>query len=369
MRSRIQEEASRTALRVIHLGGGTPSILDPASLNALLTNIKNSYCDSGAEPEIITIETTPYELDIKKFNELKDAGLNRISIGVQTFNDKALATFNRSNSLLEFENNLNGMRELGFDNINFDLLYGYPGQTFQDLKNDLDQLIDLSPDHVEINEWRSFQGILLGNTTKQRFDETQLQNNFDSFRLIQERLTDNGYRNYSTQLYCKPGKENISHLMGFSYRLPFVAFGGGAWQYYHRRTTTDIEKYINMDNESNFYHPLIINEGTLAWKFIDFLWAQLSLSEGIRLSYFNRRMNADLMDLIVKSGSADFIKKELEKKSIKSKDEFRKISKKYVTLNRLNKWLSNGNLEDTGSHIRVTKKGQADIEVYHTCLH
>ncbi|HCY86529.1 MAG TPA: hypothetical protein DHV36_15455 [Desulfobacteraceae bacterium] len=364
MRSQMGQEKPNVALKVIHFGGGTPSTLDARHLIELLNSVKSAYCEGGSTPEIITVETTPYELDRNKFQALKTAGFNRISIGVQSFNEKNLSHFNRSGSLSGFGDKFGELRDLGFDNINFDMLYGHPVQALEHIETDITKLLAYSPDHVDTYLWKPPQRGLPDEKIKQNLDQLCPQKRFDAFRIIRGILMDKGYMHYCGQLFCKLGKENIGHLMTINYALPFISFGAGAFQYKYETTTKDIEEYIHMDFNPDFYTVPEETDGKKAGAFIQLIRAQLLLSQGLSLPWFNQRTDTDLLDLINKSTSATFINREFNGVKIKCRTEFIQITEKYNFLKRLNRWLSDGDIEKQDSYLKITEKGWNSKELF-----
>ncbi len=130
--------------QTIYFGGGTPSILTAEEINEILKNFKY-----GSRTEI-TLEVNPKTVNEKKLKEYREIGINRLSIGIQSFNNKILKTLGRIHSSEEAVETYNLARRLGFDNISLDLMFALPKQNKEDLENDLDKLFKLNPEHFSI---------------------------------------------------------------------------------------------------------------------------------------------------------------------------------------------------------------------------
>lgn len=144
----------------IFLGGGTPSILSHAHLRAIFTTIRRDFT-LGKDPEI-SIEVNPGTAGEAELDGFLDIGINRISVGVQSFLDKELHFLGRSHSAREAGDVVQAARRCGFGNISLDLMYGIPGQSFEDWKFNLDTAVNLLPDHLSMYQLTFEEGTPLG---------------------------------------------------------------------------------------------------------------------------------------------------------------------------------------------------------------
>ena len=130
----------------IYFGGGTPSILDPSQIDRLLNQIHKDF-SLGEQPEI-TLEANPDDIDPKKANRWKTIGINRYSIGIQSFSDLQLQWMNRAHNAAQALHCIEIIREAGFENFSIDLIYGSPHQNMKDWKEDLEKAIQLQIPHL-----------------------------------------------------------------------------------------------------------------------------------------------------------------------------------------------------------------------------
>ena len=134
-------------VRTIFLGGGTPSYLPADNLKTILDLVKTKFqCDISE----ITMEVNPNDIDQANIQGLLDVGINRISMGVQSFQDSILNTHGRTHSADMAINSYNKLRKEGFDNISLDLMYGIPYQTLKDWKDSLEIISNLKPEHLSL---------------------------------------------------------------------------------------------------------------------------------------------------------------------------------------------------------------------------
>ena len=202
----------------IYLGGGTPSLLEPTLLDRLLTSLDKTF--DLSEVCEITIEANPETLDLEKLKGYRDIGVNRISIGVQSFSRKGLRVLGRLHSRGDSLRSIEMARTAGFENINIDLIWGWEGQSLQLLKDDLSMVREIDPVHV------SFYLLTLHPHSELKCvdeDEVSLLYSF-----ICEELADMRYTHYEISNWAKPGFECFHNLIYWR-RLPFIGLGTSAW--------------------------------------------------------------------------------------------------------------------------------------------
>lgn len=139
-------DLSKYNIKTVYIGGGTPSILESDNIKKILDSLHSSI-DERAE---ITIEVNPGAVDKEKLVKYLSFGINRLSIGLQSTNDKLLKKIGRIHSFGEFLETYDSARKAGFKNINVDLMLGLPNQTLEDIKNSLNEVINLKPEHISI---------------------------------------------------------------------------------------------------------------------------------------------------------------------------------------------------------------------------
>lgn len=145
-------DLSKYNITTLYIGGGTPSYISSKLIAKLLNNIKEKLVlnETKWEDIEITIEVNPGTVNSEKLEEYKKSGVNRLSIGLQTTNDKLLEKIGRIHKYQDFLETYNLARKLGFKNINVDLIIGLPEEGISDIKEDLQKIINLNPDHISV---------------------------------------------------------------------------------------------------------------------------------------------------------------------------------------------------------------------------
>ncbi|MGB4590202.1 MAG: radical SAM family heme chaperone HemW [Clostridiaceae bacterium] len=235
----------------IFIGGGTPSFLSKEELQILAESLKDVAFEKGGE---FSMECNPGNLTKEKAEVIKKMGVNRLSIGLQSSNDSILLDIGRIHTFKEFKDNFLMLRELGFENINVDLIYGLPNENITILKETLDQVTQLSPEHIScysliIEEFTPFFYKQQKNQLNLPDEETEREMN----SLIINTLKNQGYDRYEISNYAKPGYEcrhNIRYWEGQDY----VGCGAAAHEYVdgeRQENVRTIEGYIrSMDEKS-----------------------------------------------------------------------------------------------------------------------
>ncbi|MGM9885868.1 MAG: radical SAM family heme chaperone HemW, partial [Lactococcus sp.] len=200
-----------TSLKTLYIGGGTPSVLEPEQMKKLLSALTENL-DLSVLSEF-TVEANPGDLSEEMVEVLANSPVNRVSLGVQTFNNKLLKKIGRVHTEAQVYESIEKLRANGFDNITIDLIYALPGQTMEMVIEDLDKLLALNLPHVAL-----YSLILEDHTifmNRQRRGILRLPNedkNADMYEYIIKRLTENGYEHYEVSNFGKPGYESQHNL-------------------------------------------------------------------------------------------------------------------------------------------------------------
>jgi len=234
-------------LNTIFFGGGTPSYIPPTGISSIINTINRTF-NTQATREI-TIEANPDDLDIRRLEQYRFAGINRLSIGVQTFKDSLLSLLGRRHKAIDAIDAYNMARNAGFNNISIDLMFGLPYQTLKDWKDTIDQLLDLNPDHISIYGLTLEYGTPLENLVKtnqiQKPDDDLAA---DMYLLAEEMLLKSGYRHYEISNWAKPGFESL-HNLTYWKNNQYLGIGPGAHSYLYNYRFSNINsprKYINI---------------------------------------------------------------------------------------------------------------------------
>lgn len=211
----------------VYLGGGTPSLLDPEWLTRLITHIRLSF-DIAADGEF-TIEANPSDLTDEKANVLRDLGFNRVSLGVQSFDDRILSFLGRRQTASENETALANLRKAGFENISMDLIYGIEGQSLRDWKETLNRAAAFSPEHLSCYQ--------LGIEKKTPFWRLKEQGKLHALREDEEAafffetsdyLTDRGFWHYEVSNFARQPAFASRHNQKYWRHVPYLGLGPSA---------------------------------------------------------------------------------------------------------------------------------------------
>ena len=225
-------------IRTIFFGGGTPSYLPTDDLKRILDLAITNFESDTSE---ITIEVNPNDIEDANINGLMDMGINRISMGTQSFQDSILKTLGRTHSADTAINCYKKLRDKGFDNISLDLMYGIPYQTLKDWKDSLKIVSELEPDHLSL-----YCLTLEKHTPMQRmtdigeleFADDDLA--ADMYILCEEFLGDKGYEQYEISNWSKPNKES-EHNLRYWMNKPFLGVGPGAHSYLFKNRFNNVK--------------------------------------------------------------------------------------------------------------------------------
>ena len=216
-------------LRTLYIGGGTPTALSAQQLAYLLTELPKVM--DLSEVEEFTIEANPGDLDPDKIAVLKESQVNRVSLGVQTFDNKMLKKIGRSHQEQDIYDNIRHLKQAGFDNISIDLIYALPGQTMDQVKENVAKAIDLDIPHM------SLYSLILENHTvfmnrmrrgKLPLPKEELE--AEMFEYIIEELEKGGFEHYEISNFSKPGFESRHNLVYWD-NAEYYGLGAGASGY------------------------------------------------------------------------------------------------------------------------------------------
>ncbi|HKV22985.1 MAG TPA: radical SAM family heme chaperone HemW [Candidatus Acidoferrum sp.] len=214
----------------VYIGGGTPSLLNPADLHAVLEAIRSTF--SGTLTEV-TLEADPETIDASKAAAWARAGIDRVSFGAQSFSDEELIAAGRMHRREDLYRAAPTLRDAGITNISFDLIAGLPRQTLQSWRRSLEELIAMHPSHISIYMMEIDEGSRLGREVLsggKRYSADALPSDeqmADSYDLAQQQLAAAGYVHYEISNWALPGFES-RHNLKYWRREPYLGFGAGA---------------------------------------------------------------------------------------------------------------------------------------------
>ncbi|MCI9260360.1 MULTISPECIES: radical SAM family heme chaperone HemW [Romboutsia] len=288
-----KEEFKSKEFTSVFLGGGTPSILTPEELTTLMENIYSNF-NIGKDAEI-TMECNPGTLDKVKLKAIKSLGINRLSMGLQVTQDHHLKYIGRIHTYEQFEKNYKDAIEVGINNINVDLMYSLPNQSFDEWKETLNKIINLNPSHISaysliLEEGTKFYDMYLNKEFELNDEEVDI----NIYNYTIDTLCKNGYHQYEISNYSKEGYE-CKHNIVYWKCDNYLGLGPGASGYinnYRYSNICDIKGY----NKCLEYDKRPIEEKNILSKkdeMEEFIFMGLRMNKGINLDEFYKRFNID----------------------------------------------------------------------------
>jgi oxygen-independent coproporphyrinogen-3 oxidase len=240
-------DAAPRRSRTIFFGGGTPSLLTVEQVTRLLAACRQAFAvDQDAE---ITLEANPGTLNSEQLAGLRTAGVNRLSMGAQSFDAELLKTLGRIHSPEEISQALHYAREAGFTSINLDLMFGLPGQTMRHWRETLDQALSLHPEHLSLYSLIIEEGTPFYTWTHEgRITPGDEDLCADMYEYADERLQAEGYENYEISNWSLPGHTS-QHNLTYWRNLPYFGMGAGAHSFFGGRRFSNVldpQEYIRL---------------------------------------------------------------------------------------------------------------------------
>ena len=208
-------------LDTVFLGGGTPTFTEPEALERLLRALPPA--------DEVTVEANPETVTPQLARLLRDSRVDRVSLGVQTFQARLLSVLDRVAGPDDVRRAFYHLRDAGFDNISFDLIYGIPGQSAADLDADIDEALELGPEHLSCYELEAKPGTRFTHAHGEELaHQAELMEGY--FEAVVERLTTSGYRWYETANFCRSGARDLRSRHNLAYWLgrDYLGIGIGA---------------------------------------------------------------------------------------------------------------------------------------------
>src|SRR3989338_4009220 len=302
----------------IFFGGGTPTILESGQLIAIFESCKSLF-NLTADAEI-TIEANPETLTIDKLRELRKGGFNRISIGVQSFNDRFLKKLGRIHDSKKAYQGILSARDAGFENISIDLMFGIPDETLSDWESDIKAAIELKPEHISTYNLTIERGTQFWSETQAKACGYRLPDEDKQLEMYEkgiELLIKSGYEHYEISNFAKPCSERSEsngkkclHNQIYWRNEEYLGFGAGAYSYINGERRWNIKSPVEYmkrveiasalprnDIHSAFsLQPLIEGSERLEMKGVmgETIMMGLRMLEGINLQNFKKRFGVEI---------------------------------------------------------------------------
>lgn len=310
----------------IYFGGGTPSIIKAEYIKEILDEIKAGFklYEDGFFPEI-TIECNPKTVDIEKLLVYKEAGINRISLGLQSTDDDELRLLGRIHTYEDFLDSYDMVRKSGFTNVNIDLMSAIPKQKISTYERSLDELIKLNSEHISsysliIEEGTNFYQKYSENAPLVR-DLPSEEEDRAMYELTLERLKEAGYKRYEVSNYAKDGYCS-RHNTSYWERVPYLGFGVGA------SSLLESERYDNVAYLKEYIKNAGINDIrrnitklSLRDEMSEFMFLGLRLTDGVSKTNFSQNFTFTVEEIF-----GDIIKKHINNKLLIDNGEFLMLS-------------------------------------------
>ncbi len=245
LKAELAQRAGGRPIRSIYFGGGTPSLLSPEQIGDILATIDSlSAVNEAAE---ITIEANPGTLDTAYLAAVRGLGVNRLSLGAQSMNNRELDLLGRIHKAAEVQEAVHCARSAGFENLNLDLIYGLPGQGLSGWQRTLDEAIAMKPEHLslyaltldaETPMWRAIKEMSLPDIDPDL--------SADQYEMAEDLLAAHGYRHYEISNWAEEGRE-CRHNMVYWQNRPYLGVGVAAhsWLDGHRMANTgNLDEYL-----------------------------------------------------------------------------------------------------------------------------
>lgn len=289
----------------VYFGGGTPSLLDAKELEQLLDAVHKLYgVVTDAE---ITLEANPDDLTLPKLNELYDAGINRLSIGIQSFRDEDLQSMNRAHNAQEARNCIRLAREIGFRDLTADLIYALPGLTDADWVANVDQLMAMELPHfsaysLTVEQKTPLEALIRKGKIAAVPDDTASR----QFDLLMDMAQAHGYEQYEISNFAKIGHRAV-HNSAYWQNKPYLGIGPSAHSF------DGEQRWWNVANNPKYVQVVAKGEFPASYELIDartayneYVLTALRLKEGIDLQTVLQRFGEGVeQELVQALGDCD----------------------------------------------------------------
>lgn len=312
------------SISTIYFGGGTPSVLHYNQLKAIFDSIFAIFqVDDDAE---ITMEANPDDLSDEYLQLLSQLPFNRLSIGVQSFDDKELKSINRRHTAQQAKDSVLKARKHGFENISIDLIYALPGQTLSSWEMQLHEAFALEVEHIAAYGLTYEKGTALWRQRNKGLvqvveDEVTLQ----MYNLMRLKMNENGFDAYEISNFAKPGFRS-QHNSAYWKFIPYIGLGPSAHSFdgnSRQWNIASVKKYMdNIATHKHFYEQEILTSQDF---YNDFVMVSLRTSDGIDLELLEKKFGKKMLDFCLVNAS----------KHLKYKNLVIDGNKLYLSLNGL----------------------------------
>ena len=282
----------------IYIGGGTPSILSGEELLLILDKLHDTF--SFSSDTEITLELNPGTLTDKKLAWLFSVGINRLSIGVQSFSDTELRILERGHTVREAEKSISEARDAGFKEINIDLIYALPDQNLSSWEKSLNKTLEFKPEHISAYNLTLEEGTpFYTRLSKGELNVHDQENEAAFFSMTHDFLCNHGYQHYEVSNFAQSDAYISRHNYKYWMQLPYLAFGPSAHSYWSGKRWNNLNtlpEYISLlldqklpiENSERISYPK---------KLFEHIFLRLRTYQGINLSEFQKKFRKSFFTL------------------------------------------------------------------------
>jgi oxygen-independent coproporphyrinogen III oxidase len=322
----ILEKAGKYSISSIFIGGGTPSYLKDSSLESLLITLNKLKLKESME---FTIECNPGTINRKSLEIMKKYNVNRLSMGLQSTKNSILKEIGRIHNYKEFKNNYFLAREIGFENINVDLMFGLPNQKLEDWQESLVEIAKLEPEHISTYSLIIEEGTHFYNLYEQNKLNLPEEENERLMYLVSKEILDKyGYHQYEISNFAKTGKECFHNKVYWKCNQ-YLGLGVSASSFIDKKrikNLDDIQEYIEkINNNESIIEETHVND--LNDDMEEFMFMGLRMIEGININEFKQRFNKDINEVY-----GDIIEENIKKELLICKSEKLFLSQKGIEI-------------------------------------
>ena len=284
-------------VETIYFGGGTPTVLTAIQLQAILESLYNTF-DVGEDAEI-TIEANPDDIDKLYVRDLKKAGINRISLGIQSWNDRVLKQLNRRHTVIEAEKALDAILAAGIENISADLIYGIPGMTAKQWTADLQKTMGYDIKHLSAYHLTIEPGTVFGKMKEAgELKEIEEEESENQFNILTKICNKNGFIQYEISNFCKDGYYSV-HNTNYWKQQPYLGLGPSAHSYRgetRQWNVSDLSEYLKtLDKNAIPFTREILTAKDL---YNEYIMTSLRTMWGINLDFVEENINKESRDYL-----------------------------------------------------------------------
>ena len=287
----IENKKCSNVVSTIYIGGGTPSIIDSKNIIKILEAIFSNF--NVLDDAEITIEINPGTVTKEKLQDYKNAGVNRLSIGLQSAENRILELIGRIHTYEDFLKTYNLSRKIGFKNINVDLMLAIPTQTEKELISSVEKIIELNPEHISLYSLILEEGTELESLVSKKklelLDEKIERTMYWETKKILEK---NGYNHYEISNFSKKGFES-NHNVDCWNQEEYLGMGLAAHSYFENKRFSNIDnlnKYLENINNADFEKNIELHEvQDKPSKMKEFMMIGLRKIDGVKISDFEKK--------------------------------------------------------------------------------